>query len=58
MKAGANILTDTNTVKIIEAVNAWMPASPFYNKRPIFGDGKTSEKIKYSLMKELSTTSR
>jgi UDP-GlcNAc3NAcA epimerase len=57
VKTGANILTDTNTVKIIKAVKDWMPPSSFFNGRPIFGDGKTSEKIKFSLMNELSTTS-
>lgn len=58
VKAGANILTGANTGKIIKAVKEWMPHSPFFNKKPIFGDGKTSAKIKYSLMKELSTTPR
>ena len=54
MTAGANILTDANTGKIIKAVKEWMPHSPFFNRKPIFGDGKTSAKIKFSLMKELS----
>jgi UDP-N-acetylglucosamine 2-epimerase len=57
VETGANILTDTNTVKIIKAVKEWMPPSTFFNRRPTFGDGKTSEKITYSLMNELSTTS-
>jgi UDP-N-acetylglucosamine 2-epimerase (non-hydrolysing) len=56
VEAGANILTDTHTSKIVKAVKEWMPRSPFFNRRPIFGDGRTSEMIKYSLMNELSAT--
>ena len=58
VEAGGNILTNTNTDKIIKAVKEWMPVSPIFNRRKIFGDGMTSEKIKYSLMKELSSTCR
>jgi UDP-GlcNAc3NAcA epimerase len=58
VEAGANILTDTHTSKIVKAIKEWMPRSPLFNRRPIFGNGRTSEKIKYSLMKELSTASR
>ena len=56
VEAGANILTDTHTSKIVKAVKEWMPRSPFFNRRPIFGDGSTSEMIKYSLINELSAT--
>jgi len=58
VEAGGNILIDPNTDKIIKAVNEWMPVSRVFNRRQIFGDGKTSEKIKYSLMKVLSSTCR
>jgi UDP-N-acetylglucosamine 2-epimerase len=58
VKAGANILTDANTAKIIKAVKEWMPRSPLFNTKPIFGNGKTSAKIKYSLMDELSRTAK
>jgi UDP-N-acetylglucosamine 2-epimerase len=52
VEAGGNILTDTNTDKIVKAVKDWLPPSrAFSNRKAIFGDGKTSEKIKYSLMK-------
>lgn len=54
--AGANILTDSNPNKIVKAVKDWIPPSHF-NRRAIFGDGKTSEKIKSSLIKGLSITS-
>jgi UDP-N-acetylglucosamine 2-epimerase (non-hydrolysing) len=55
VEAGGNILTDTNTDKIVKAVKDWMPPS-HSNRRPIFGQGKTSEKIKYSLINELKIT--
>ncbi len=51
IQVGANILTDTNTDKIVKAVKDWKPNPRVFNKsRPIFGDGTSSEKIKYSLM--------
>ena len=52
VEAGGNILTDTNTDKIVKAVEDWIPPSrAFSNSSVIFGDGKTSEKIKCSLMR-------
>ncbi len=51
VEVGANILTDTDTDKIVKAVKDWMPRSRVFNKsRLIFGDGTASEKIKYSLI--------
>jgi len=45
-----NLLTDTNTNKIIQAVKEWMPSpepiSESNQQKPIFGDGKTSQTIK------------
>lgn len=58
VKVGANILIDPNSAEINKAVKEWMPHSPFFNRKPIFGNGKTSEKIKYLLMKELSRSPR
>ena len=51
VEAGGNILTDTNTDKIVKAVIDWLPPSRAFSNRVIFGHGKTSEKIKYSLMR-------
>jgi UDP-N-acetylglucosamine 2-epimerase (non-hydrolysing) len=51
VEAGGNILTDTNTHKIAKAVKDWNPPSRAFSKRRvIFGNGRTSEKIKNSLM--------
>ncbi|PWU79741.1 MAG: UDP-N-acetylglucosamine 2-epimerase (non-hydrolyzing) [Candidatus Nitrosopolaris wilkensis] len=51
VEAGGNILTDTNTHKIVKAVKDWNPPSRAFSKRSvIFGNGRTSEKIKNSLM--------
>lgn len=45
VERGANILTDTNTNKIVKAVIEWMPTSRAFKKKRIFGEGKTSQKI-------------
>jgi UDP-N-acetylglucosamine 2-epimerase (non-hydrolysing) len=51
VEAGGNILTDTNTDKIVRAVRDWMPPQLVFNRsNAIFGDGRTSEKIKNSLI--------
>lgn len=51
VEAGANILTDANTANIVNAVKDWLPpARAFSKKRLIFGIGKSSEKIKHSLL--------
>jgi UDP-N-acetylglucosamine 2-epimerase (non-hydrolysing) len=42
VKVGWNILTDTNTGKIVNAVRKWKPPA---RHPPIFGDGKASSKI-------------
>jgi UDP-N-acetylglucosamine 2-epimerase (non-hydrolysing) len=51
VKAGWNIITDTNTRKIVKACRNWEPNKSF---RPIFGNGKTSHKIK-QIISSLST---
>jgi UDP-N-acetylglucosamine 2-epimerase (non-hydrolysing) len=42
VEAGWNILTDTLTEKIVQAVRDWTPPR---HTRPIFGDGRSSAKI-------------
>ena len=46
---GWNILTDTDTNKIVNATRDWMPPATIQMK-PIFGDGRTSLVIKNSIM--------
>lgn len=50
VKQGANILTDTNTNNIVKAAIEWMPTSRAFKRKSIFGDGKTSQKIKQLLI--------
>ena len=42
VKGGWNVLTDTNTDKIVRAAKKWKPLRP---TRPVFGNGKASTKI-------------
>jgi UDP-N-acetylglucosamine 2-epimerase (non-hydrolysing) len=55
VRSGWNILTDTDTKKIVKATRDWMP-SPTSNQKikPIFGDGHTSAIIKNSIMSLMS----
>jgi UDP-N-acetylglucosamine 2-epimerase len=55
VKSGWNILTDTDTKKIVKATRDWMP-SPTSNQKikPIFGDGHASAIIKNSIMSLMS----
>jgi UDP-GlcNAc3NAcA epimerase len=50
VEAGGNVLTDTDTYEIVKTVKDWNPTSRVFRKN-IFGNGKSSERIKDSLMK-------
>jgi UDP-N-acetylglucosamine 2-epimerase (non-hydrolysing) len=52
VKSGWNVLTDTNTKKIVRATRNWMPTGE--QIKPIFGDGNTSTIIKNSIMSLMS----
>lgn len=51
VRDGWNILTDTNTEKIVHAIRKWIPENKTQN--PIFGDGNTSKTIKRILLDEI-----
>lgn len=51
VKEGWNVLTDTNTEKIVSAVKKWIPENR--NPNPIFGDGNTSKTIKKILFNQI-----
>jgi UDP-N-acetylglucosamine 2-epimerase (non-hydrolysing) len=51
VKEGWNILTDTNSDKIVSAVNKWVPKNKI--QKPIFGNGNTSKTIKKILFDEI-----
>lgn len=48
---GWNVLTDTNTDKIVSAVRDWIPENKVQNQ--IFGNGKTSKTIKEIILNEI-----
>lgn len=54
LKARGNMLVDANSEMIVKAIKDWMPPAHF-NKRQIFGNGRTSEKIKHILIEEISS---
>ena len=55
VKSGWNILTDTDTKKIVKTTRDWMPSLTSNQKiKPIFGDGHTSAIIKNSIMSLMS----
>lgn len=47
VKVGWNVLTGTNTERIINAVRGWQPTTPI---EPIFGNGDTSKIIRDSII--------
>jgi UDP-N-acetylglucosamine 2-epimerase (non-hydrolysing) len=51
VEAGWNILTDTNTDKIVESVKGWKPSNG--NKKEIFGKGDTAKVIKKIIADEI-----
>lgn len=55
VNAGWNIITDTDTKKIVRACRQWHPNKPF---KPIFGNGKTSHNIKNLIISILSNEKR
>jgi UDP-N-acetylglucosamine 2-epimerase len=50
VKSGWNILTDTDTKKIVKATRDWMPSLTGDQIKPIFGDGHTSTIINNFIM--------
>jgi len=54
LKTRGNMLIDANSDKIVKAIKDWMPPAHF-NKRQIFGNGRTSEKIEHTLIEETSS---
>jgi UDP-N-acetylglucosamine 2-epimerase len=54
LKARGNMLIDADSDKIVKAINDWMPPAHF-NKRQIFGNGRTSEMIEHTLIEETSS---
>jgi UDP-N-acetylglucosamine 2-epimerase (non-hydrolysing) len=48
---GWNILTDTNTDKIVESIKRWKPSN--LNQKEIFGRGNTAKVIKKIIMDEI-----
>ncbi|WP_458742751.1 non-hydrolyzing UDP-N-acetylglucosamine 2-epimerase [Candidatus Nitrosocosmicus sp. T] len=51
VKEGWNILTDTNTEKIVSSVRKWVPENKTQNQ--IFGEGNTSKAIKEIILNEI-----
>jgi UDP-N-acetylglucosamine 2-epimerase len=54
LKTRGNMLIDANSNNIVKAIKDWMPPAHF-NKRKIFGNGRTSEKIEHTLIGEISS---
>jgi UDP-N-acetylglucosamine 2-epimerase len=53
VRAGWNILTDTDTGKIVHAAKKWRPRG---RPRPVFGDGKASAKIASLISRKLAAS--
>lgn len=51
--AGWNVLTDTNTEKIVESVRHWNPSN--FNQPHVLGNGDTAKVIKRIIMNEILT---
>jgi hypothetical protein len=51
------MLIDANSDKIVKPIKDWMPR-PHFNKRQIFGNGRSSEKIEHTLMDETTSQHR
>ena len=54
LDSGWNLITDTNSRKIVEGCRSWQPIKP---ARRIFGNGKTSRKIKQLIESYISKRS-
>jgi UDP-N-acetylglucosamine 2-epimerase len=53
LKTSGNMLIDANSNTIAKAIKDWMPPANF-NKRQIFGNGRTSEKIRHMLIENIT----